>query len=172
MRASNLWRANSALLLIYVAAAVIGWLTLPDRIPVHFGLGGAADAWTRTSAVSWFGLCAITIAISWLLYLVSTRGPLELWNIPEKERFLRLTAQQREPVLELLRSFMAGAAICCTVCLFALHTGLYLVARGDVARLPWYTLLVMYSAIALLLISTAPSSRAVRRAVLRAADAP
>lgn len=171
MRASYLWRLNWMLLLLHGAVAVLAWSTLPRRIPVHFDFGGALDAWARTSLVSWFGLWVIAVALSILLHVVSTHGSLELWNMPEKERFLRLTAQQRAPVLELLHSFMAEAAICCTTALSALHLGLYLVARGYADRLPWFITSVMYGAVVLLLVSTVPWSRAVRRAVLNAAGA-
>ena len=169
MRASTLWRLNWALLLLHGAAAAFAWSSLPRRIPLHFGFGGALDAWTRTSLVSWFGLWVIAVALSAFLYVVSTRGPLDSWNIPEKERFLRLSAQQRAPVMELLHRLMAGAAICCTIVLSALHFGLYLVASGYANQLPWYITSVMYGAVVVLLVSTVPWPRAVRRAVLHAA---
>ena len=169
MRASTLWRLDWALLLLHGAATVFVWSSLPCRIPVHFGFGGALDDWARTSLASWFGLWVIAVALSVFLYLVSTRGSLELWNVPEKEQFLCLSAQQRAPVLELLHSFMAGAAVCCTIVLSALQVGLYLVASGYANRLPWYITSAMYGAVFLVLVSTVPWSRAVRRAVLHAA---
>ena len=169
MRASTLWRLNWTLLLLHGTGAVLAWSALPRRIPAHFDFSGDLNTFAPTSLASWFDLLAISVAISASLYLLSTHGSLESWNIPEKERFLRLTPQQRRPVLELLQSFMAGAAIGCTIVLAALHLGLYLVAHGYADRLPWYITSVMYAAIALLLVSTVPWSRAVRRAVLRAA---
>ena len=171
MRASTLWRLNWTLLLLHGTGAALAWSALPRRIPVHFDFGGDLDALAPASLASWFGLLAVSVAVSASLYVLSIHGPLELWNIPEKERFLRLTAQQRRPVLELLHSFMAGAAIGCTIVLAALQLGLYLVAHGYADRLPWYITSVMYGAIALLLVSTVPWSRTVRRAVLKAAGA-
>ena len=165
MRASTLWRVNWALLLLHAAGVIVAWSDLPRRMPVHFNFSGDPGAWAQTSLASWFALLLISVAVSAFVYAVSTYAPLERWNIPEKERFLRLSAQQRLPVLELLHAFMAMAAICCTVVLSVLQLGLYLVARGYTARLPWYITGVMYCAIILLLVGVVPWSRAVRRAV-------
>ena len=171
MRASTLWRLNWTLLLLDGAGAMLTWSTLPRRVPTHFDFGGTPDAWARTSLTSWFGLVAITAAVSAFVYALSMHAPLELWNIPEKERFLRLSSQQRAPILELLRRSMAVAAICCTISLSSLQLGLYIVAHDHANGLPWYITGVTYGALILLLVGAVPWSRALRRAVLQAAGA-
>jgi len=170
MHSLTLWRLNWALLLLHGIGAVLAWSALPQRIPIHFGLGAAPDAWATTSLASWFGLFAVSAVTSTFIHALSRYGPLTLWNIPEKERFLQLSPRQRAPVLELLYSFMAAAAICTTVALLALHLGLYLVASGRTPALPWYTQAATYGGFVLLLVGLVPWSRAVRRAVLHAAN--
>jgi uncharacterized membrane protein len=165
MRASTLWRIDCALLALHAAGAALAWFRLPPRVPVHFGFTGAPDAWAGTSVVSWFAPLAISAALSGLIRALATSGPLGAWNIPEKQRFLRLTPEQRAPVLELLHAFAAAAAVCATVVFLALHVDVYVAAKG--APEAGYAGLVMFGAPGCLLLALVPWSRAVKRAILR-----
>jgi len=171
MRASTLWRLNVVLLGLHGAGAALAWFYLPSRVPIHFGFRGNPDAWASTSVLSWFSLVAMSCGLSWFIHALTMHGPVELWNIPEKQRFLRLSSEQQAPILDQLRAFGALTAICATVVLLALHVGVYLTAQNPSNGLPWYVHLVMLGSLAVLLVMTIPFSRAVRRAIRRAAAA-
>lgn len=65
-----------------------------QRAPVHFGFRGDPDAWAPTYPLSWFGLVAVSCVLSWFIHALTVRGPLELWNIPQQQRFLRLSPER------------------------------------------------------------------------------
>jgi uncharacterized membrane protein len=104
--------ALAALLAAYWTACAILYPRLPDRLPIHFNLRGQADRWSENAMLGWFGLPLIataTVALMLGLTALSARRP-ELWNIPEKQRFLTLTRAQRAPILDELNKVLTLAA--------------------------------------------------------------
>ncbi len=72
-------------------ALALSWYTLPDRVALHFGMGGVPDRWgSRTEHLAVMGavlaLCAgLGMWPTWLL----RRLPAKWLNIPHKEFWLR-----------------------------------------------------------------------------------
>ena len=141
MSARSVHRLHLLLLAIYAATAALVWPSLPDRIPIHFDLAGDAMTWARPSLPFWFGLPALALAMDLFvrgLGSLALRVP-ELWNIPEKKRFLALSAQARAPVEESLRAMLAWAAVLATLLFVGIHLGMYATATGRTRGWPWYS---------------------------------
>lgn len=88
--------------------SLVAWPHLPARMPIHFGINGRADHWVETSLLAWFGLPLLALAlvlgnaalVRWL-----PRRP-ELFNHPDKQRFLALPAPYRAPVIRRMQEFL------------------------------------------------------------------
>ena len=140
--------------------------TLPERIPVHFNLRGEPDRWTSDPAVIWFLLPVVsTLLVLMFLYIGRlSRGRPQLWNIPEKKRFLALTPEQREPILARLLGVMDVAALYTCVLLFYVQTAIYQSARSGAAQLGWSFHILIWGGLILLLVHTFRVQDEVRRA--------
>ncbi len=94
-----------ALALTLWAGALWAWPRLPEQIPRHFGVNGLPDAWGPRSAVAWFGLPAVALLLTALLW---TLGPLmrrypRLVNLPGGQRLETLPAGARARVIEVVQ---------------------------------------------------------------------
>ncbi len=97
-------------------------------------------------------------------------GALRFWNIPEKERFLRLTPEQQRPVVELKRSFAGAATVCLTVVMLALQIGIYLTAQGHTKGLPWYIQIALFGPAIGLVIGVFFWMNAMERVIVKASS--
>jgi len=92
-------------LALMFAFAFATWGGLPPEIPIHFDLDGAVTGVTSTSVQAWFGLPFITLGVHLvmvtLIYALPTRP--ELFNFPDKDRFLRLPAAYQGPVIAVMQ---------------------------------------------------------------------
>ena len=165
MRLNNTWWAARAVLVLHFTFTLITWFTLPSRVPTHFGLNGEANAWGATSFFSWFTLFLVSCGIHLLTYFLMSPAARETWNIPEKEHFLKLTREQQEPVIKLMRVFGGGTSTCVALTMVVLQVGMYLTAKGYTKGLPWYIHAGMFVPVAVLLMSLIPWSNAVKRAI-------
>jgi hypothetical protein len=168
MRSAKLWRTVKAVLVFHFLLATVAWFILPPEIPTHFGANGKADAWSSTSIVSWFSLVAVSVALSLMIFFLTSPAAKSTWNIGEKKRFLQLTPEQQAPVLELMRLFGAASALCVNVVFLTLNLGVYLAAQGHTRGLPWWSNLILFGAPGCLVLGLIPWDRAVRREVLKA----
>ena len=79
----NETRLNYLTAVLFVAlltVSIYGLMTLPDRIPVHFGIDGRANGWGKpTSLLILPGLCLFMLAMFWW---TSRFAPTELMNFP------------------------------------------------------------------------------------------
>jgi hypothetical protein len=138
VEARSVYQLQLLLLALYFAAAALLWPTLPERVPIHFDFAGRPTTWTRTSMLSWFALPLVTAAMTLFLYCmgrVSDRSP-ELWNIPEKKRFLALSPVARAPIVAYLRRAMAWSAVMVSFTFIGVHVGVYQAAMGHGTGLP------------------------------------
>jgi uncharacterized membrane protein len=112
---------------------------LPARIPVHFGVDGAADAWSAPGLGSWF----LIVVVSAVLALAVAAGALAVFrippkwmNLPRKAEFLQLPEPERRAVLGVVAAFtlLLGAIVC--LGLLAIHALVALAAFGLVATFP------------------------------------
>lgn len=130
--------AALGLLAALYAGSAAAYPRLPARIPIHFDLAGKPDGWVGTSLLSWFLLPLIATAMAGFLFVmgrVSEYRP-ELWNVPEKPRFLALPAEARAPIAARLRAFMALMAVVITAVLGTIQVEVFLSATGRAAP-PW-----------------------------------
>jgi hypothetical protein len=125
-------RINLALLLILLGASVAVWPDLPDRLPLHFGLGGRVDRWADRSLRSWFTIPLVAVGLNLLLIGVArwaTERP-ERINLPDKARLLRLPPERQRAVLTRLRGSFDVVALPLTLSMCFVQAGSYLAARG------------------------------------------
>ncbi|HEX8320402.1 DUF1648 domain-containing protein [Longimicrobium sp.] len=144
--------ATLGLLAALYAGSAAAYPRLPERIPIHFDLAGNPDGWASTSLLSWFLLPLIATAMAGFLFVigrVSEYRP-ELWNVPEKPRFLALPAEARAPIVARLRAFLALMAVMTTALMGVIQVEVFLTATGRGPAPPW----LMTGAIVLMLVAT------------------
>lgn len=104
---------------------VLGWFLLPDRVPIHFGVGGDPDRWVgRTRAVLEMGMVLGGMVLLFAgLAAGMARVPPGLLNLPRKQkewwtaepvRLDRLRAMLAEDVLvigALTLALLGGVAL-------------------------------------------------------------
>jgi uncharacterized membrane protein len=149
---------NGILIAALFAGCAWAYPHLPDRIPVHFDLAGQPDRWAARSPWSWFGLPAIALVLALGMHAIaawSTRRP-DLWNVPDKPRFLALTEAERAPIVARMQAFLAAVSAAVTALFCALQWGTYRAATGasalpalSLAAIGAFTVIVMAGAIRL-----------------------
>lgn len=133
--------------LILLNALLLGalWLfsiwafpNLPDRYPVHFDFQGTPNRWAAGSSKEWFlvpgiatFLNAVFIATAASLRMI----PVQLINLPNKERFLKLPRDRQLFVLDKVGQMTLGIALIPNVTLFAVQAMVYFVALGSMKML-------------------------------------
>jgi uncharacterized membrane protein len=131
--------AALGLLAALYAGSAAAYPRLPERIPIHFDLAGNPDTWASTTLLSWFMLPLIATAVAGLMLVggrVSEYRP-ELWNVPEKPRFLALSAEARAPIVARLRAFLALMAVMTTALMALIQVEVFLVSTEKMPSTPW-----------------------------------
>lgn len=130
---------NIALLGFYFGACALFYTTLPERIPVHFGVSGNADTWAQTSFISWFGLPLLA-----LLTVVILNGSARLgrnnphvWNVPRKKDFVKLPPERRMPVVHEAEIFLARVGAMTVVLFATIQLLIYHTAQGSAGYSRW-----------------------------------
>ena len=157
------------LLLTYWAACFMWYRKLPDRYPIHFNLRGQPDGWSE-GASGWFLLPIVATATLLLLMLVgkwARRAP-QLWNIPDKKRFLALSPAQRAPIMEVLDRILDLAGIYTLVVIIACQWAIYRSALSARPELPLLFHVVVWGGLIALLLFVLKTNREVRSMILAA----
>lgn len=129
------------------AAATYGGL--PERVPMRLTLDGEVTRSTARSPLAWFGLPAVALLTFALLQWVSSLLPRqpELFNFPDKERFLRLPREYHAPVVEEMRGVLDVTAALTLLVLVLVQLLLWRVAHGRapgaLAAGPWLGLAIL-----------------------------
>lgn len=163
---------NVALLLVHLGLAVAVWDTLPSRIPIHFTASGRVDGWASLTWFSWLGPWLISASSILLLYGVgraAARMP-ELWNIPEKKRFLALPPTERAAIEDRLQAFTAAVGLGLVVCFGAVQLAVYLAALSG-GSAGWPIQVVIFAPIVVILVLALSSSRTIAREIRRRTEA-
>ncbi len=132
---------NAVLLLALFAGSAWAYPRLPERVPIHFDLAGQPDAW-QSRSVGWFLLPAVALFLTGFLHgiaAVSARNP-ELWNVPDKRRFLALSPQARAPIMAQLRTFVAWVGVVLTAMMCVMQAAVFRAATGASQGLPGWSL--------------------------------
>ena len=131
--------ARTALLtaaVLYALSSTVSALVLPERVPLHFGLDGAADRYgARAEAVTGFAVLGIGLLVLWLVVVqLLRRSSLDLFNVPHPEYW---KTPEREP--ELRRRVEADLTwfFAATILLLAAVPLAMAVAAQTDGRLPW-----------------------------------
>ncbi|HLM67692.1 MAG TPA: DUF1648 domain-containing protein [Longimicrobium sp.] len=133
---------NAILIILLVAGSVWAYPRLPERIPVHFSLSGEPDRWEARSPASWFLLPAIGIVMALVLHAMSVYGARrpEVWNLPEKQKFLALHPPDQAPIIARMQEFMARVGVAVTALFCVIQAGIYSASAGGEEWLPlWVT---------------------------------
>jgi uncharacterized membrane protein len=96
------FRLNSVLFTAYLILAVLLWLDMPERYPVHMDLSGSPNRWAEGPGM-WVLLVAIT-TISFIKSHLFQRYLFDdpdsfLINVPHKARFKELPTERKVPVI-------------------------------------------------------------------------
>lgn len=85
----------------HIVCAVLAYGALPPEIPTHIAFDGTPGSFAPRSLGSWFLLPAIAVAMQLLLEAIARAlpGRPQLFNFPEKARFLALPPAHRTPVI-------------------------------------------------------------------------
>jgi uncharacterized membrane protein len=109
------------------------WNALPPEIPMGIDAQGNAERLTKKLIWSWFGLPMLalgTVALLAGLRALMPRRP-ELFNHPEKERFLKLPPAYRGKVFEELGSILDVTACFIGVTVIEVQFVLFRAAMGQ-----------------------------------------
>ncbi len=124
-------------LLAFAAATYAG---LPDAVPVHLDAGGNADRFEAKSPLSWFtlsGIALLTFGLMEGIAAVLPRKP-QLFNFPDKNRFLALPPEFQAPVIEEMRAVIQVSNIGVLLTLWVVQVLLWRVAMGtEAGALAW-----------------------------------
>ena len=86
MKNKKYWLITSALTLLPILMGLLLWNRLPDRIPTHFGIDGAADGWSG-KGFAVFGLPLMMLTFHIVIYLLTR---LDKQNRGHNEKVLNL----------------------------------------------------------------------------------
>lgn len=70
MKNKKFWLLTAALTLLPMAAGLVLWNRLPNTLPTHFGVDGAADGWSG-KGFAVFGIPLMMLAFQAVIYLVT-----------------------------------------------------------------------------------------------------
>jgi hypothetical protein len=162
---------NAVLLLALFAGSAWAYPRLPERIPMHFGLSGQPDRWETRSLVSWFLLPAVAAGLALALHGMSVYGGRhpELWNVPDKRRFLALDPAAQAPVIARQQRFMAFLGCVVTALFGGMQAGSYAASAGG--ALPVWAIAAVAGSVLVIGIAGARENRAVGR-MIREAEGP
>ena len=153
----------AAFVLLWVTSEGIAvWNRLPERIPTHFGAGGEADAWGTKSIFSVFGGLIISAVILIAMALASRLSP-KWYNLPGRERVLRLPPQQRDHVMSPIREGLAWLAAAISIAFSLVARQTWAVALGRQETLsPWTIIIPLVIGAAAIAIGIVYSHRRIR----------
>lgn len=126
----------------FTAATYTG---LPAEIPTKISSSGVVTHTEPKTLFNWFLLVGITALTQAFLtgITIMLRGKPELFNFPEKERFLALPSEYRPPVIERMQFVMDIVGTLTMLFLFYVQFMLWRVALGNPHHLGFAAMIVL-----------------------------
>lgn len=131
-----------ALMLAFAFGTYAG---LPPEVPTHFDFSGAVTGVRAKSVQSWFGLPFITLGIHLLLLSVVYALPKrpQLFNFPDKDRFLRLPRSYQTPVIAVMQSTLDLTSLLVMVVMGLVQVMMWRAAHGATDRVLHVVMLIV-----------------------------
>lgn len=109
--------------------------TMPERVAIHFGPGGAADNWAPRTVNAWlfFGMSVFLFLLFYFMPALVRRSPPTLLNVPNRDYWT--LPEHRETMLKKLGSSMAEFGVGIFVFLAWVEVLVALANRQEPARL-------------------------------------
>jgi uncharacterized membrane protein len=173
MMSTQTYRLLNLLLLgALFAGSVMVYPRLPERFPRHFDLSGQPDAWAERSLLAWLLLPIVATGVAGLLQLTGrfAESNPQLWNVPDKPRFLALSREERAPVIHRLQNFMSLVSVMVTLVMMVVQASIYRAATAPQPRMPVYTLAAIALLIGALLMGALRLNRTVAALIRNAYD--
>jgi uncharacterized membrane protein len=123
---------NIVLMLLMIGGSLAVWDSLPERMPLHFGIDGRPDSWGAKSILSWFMLPGIATGLTFLMYGIAAmiiRRP-DFINMPDQKKFLDLPAASKKNVLSALQVLLYWVGVMLNVIFVLVQFGSYRAAIG------------------------------------------
>jgi uncharacterized membrane protein len=133
---------NGVLLVALFGGSLWAYPRLPEQIPMHFALSGEPDRWEARSPVSWFLLPTIGLVMALVLHAMSVYGARrpQVWNLPEKRKFLALHPPDQAPIIARMQHFMAQVGVVTAALFCLIQASIYSASTGGEEWLPlWVT---------------------------------
>jgi uncharacterized membrane protein len=163
---------NTLVLLALWAGSIWAYPRLPARIPLHFDLAGNPDGWSARSPGSWFLLPIVTTMTWAMMQLIASHagGNPDLWNMPDKRRFLALDRARQAPIITRMQEFISIVGIVVTALMALVQAGVYQAATGRARGLPLFATGGIVAALLVLAVLAVRLNAEVRRMVREAEE--
>jgi hypothetical protein len=90
-----------------------------------------------------------------------------MWNVPEKDKFLRLPPEDRRPIMASLEAYVAWVSVATTILFMGVQVGTYLAATGRTAGLP-HIEVFLFGYVGVILVGVLRLNRRLKRRILEA----
>ncbi len=123
------FRFNTILFLGYLGLAVLLWIDMPERYPVHFDLAGNPTRWEERNPGMWILIVALSSISFMKVHLfqrfVFTNPDSPFLNLPYKTHFQKLPGERKLPVLRRVNRMLgllnAGVLFVFIILLFLIY---------------------------------------------------
>jgi uncharacterized membrane protein len=123
-----------SLALATLAWAVWAYGSLPERIPLHFGIDGTPDRWGERSMGRWLLLPLVGVGVAALMDGVgqwALRHPEKrTLNLPQSDDLMALPVERRVPVLRRAVAMTNATGVVILVAFAFLQAGAFAAAHG------------------------------------------
>ncbi|MBO6574973.1 MAG: DUF1648 domain-containing protein [Rhodothermales bacterium] len=140
----SLYHAGNLLLLaLLVGGSVFVFDTLPERVPIHYGIDGTPDRWTERSWFAWMLIPGLAVLLTGMMYGLARfmrRHPDHI-NTPDPKRYQQLSAEQKQTVVDQQMGMMWGITLAMNLMFVAIQWGGYQASIGVQDGLPLWSML-------------------------------
>lgn len=125
------------------------WNQLPARIPTHFGISGAADAWAQKSLLMGY-LVPVLLLLMFLFFILLYRYP-QYSSWPTTLILMTVEEEKREKIFDILRAMLSTLLFWIALLFAYLQFAIIATANGRVPGVENYVM-IFFIAIALFIL--------------------